>query len=129
MHEDSAAVNFNEPSYYKRHLLTNGLSLRYMGKGFSVNSTTGHQFLKDDMRMDQDYSPLSVFSIRQQQKEYSISQEITIKSENQHNYQWVVGAFGFSNHRTIDTPVAIKEDGMAAMQSILMHWLIIRISR
>ncbi len=119
MHEDSAAVNFNEPSYYKRHLLTNGLSLRYMGKGFSVNSTTGHQFLKDDMRMDQDYSPLSVFSIRQQQKEYSISQEITIKSENQHNYQWVVGAFGFSNHRTIDTPVAIKEDGMAAMQSIL----------
>lgn len=119
MHADSTAVNFNEPSSYKRHLLTNGLSIRYLGDGFSVNSTTGHQFLKDDMKMDQDYSPLSVFSIRQQQKEYSISQEITMKSENQRNYQWVVGAFGFSNHRTIDTPVALKKDAMTAMQSKL----------
>ncbi len=119
MHADSTAVNFNEPSSYKRHLLTNGLSIRYMGEGFSINSTTGHQFLKDDMRMDQDYTPLSVFSIRQRQKEYSISQEITVKSENQRNYQWVVGAFGFSNNRNIDTPVALKEDAVGALQAQL----------
>ncbi len=119
MHQDSTAVNFNEPSSYNRHLLTNGLSLRYLGNGFSVNSTTGYQFLKDDMKMDQDYTPLSVFSIRQQQKEHSISQEITVKSENRRKYNWVIGAFAFGDHRTIDTPVSIKKDGMAAMQAQL----------
>ena len=113
MHEDSTAVNFNEPSSYDRHLLTNGLSLRYLGNGFSVNSTTGYQFLKDDMKMDQDYTPLSVFSIRQEQKEHSFSQEITIKSENRSRYNWVVGAFAFADNRLVNTPVTIKKDGTA----------------
>jgi len=118
MHEDSTAVNFNEPSSYKRNLVTNGLSLQYLGDGFSLNSTTGYQFLKDDMKMDQDYTPLSVFSIRQQQTQHSVSQEITLKSETQGKYRWVVGLFGFYDHRTIDTPVSIKKEGVAGLQSV-----------
>ncbi len=69
--------------------------------------------------MDQDYSPKSVFSIRQMQEQHSLSQEITVKSGTQRKYRWVVGAFGFYDHRVIDTPVAIKEEGMAAMQGHL----------
>lgn len=116
MHRDSTASSFNEPSSYDRHLFTNGLSLDYTGNGYSVHSTTGFQYLKDDMKMDQDYSPKSVFSIRQMQKQRSLSQEITVKSDNNRRYRWVLGAFGFYDHREIDTPVAIKEDGMVAMQ-------------
>lgn len=111
MHQDSSAVNFNEPSSYNRHLVTNGLSLQHMGNEYSVNSTTGYQFLKDDMRMDQDYTPMSIFAIRQEQTQHSISQEITVKSENERRYRWVVGAFGFYDHRLINTPVTIKKDG------------------
>lgn len=119
MHLDSSAVNFNEPSSYDRHLITNGLSLDFKGNGYSVHSTTGYQFLKDDMRMDQDYTPRSVFSIRQMQKQHSLSQEFTVKSDNRSRYRWVLGAFGFYDHRVINTPVAIKEDGMAIMQGHL----------
>ena len=119
MHKDSTASNFNEPSSYDRHLFTNGLSLDYTGKGYSVHSTTGYQYLKDDMKMDQDYSPKSVFSIRQMQEQHSVSQEITVKSDAQRKYRWVVGAFGFYDRRVIDTPVAIKKDGMVAMQGHL----------
>ena len=119
MHKDSTASNFNEPSSYDRHLFTNGLSLDYSGQGYSVHSTTGFQYLKDDMKMDQDYSPKSVFSIRQMQKQHSLSQEITVKSDSQRKYRWVLGAFGFYDHRVIDTPVAIKEEGIAAMQAHL----------
>ncbi|MDD3909704.1 MAG: TonB-dependent receptor, partial [Proteiniphilum sp.] len=116
MHKDSTASNFNEPSSYDRHLFTNGLSLDYSGKGYSIHSTTGYQYLKDDMKMDQDYSPKSVFSIRQMQKQHSLSQEITVKSDAQRKYRWVLGAFGFYDHRVIDTPVAIKEEGIAALE-------------
>lgn len=119
MHKDSTASNFNEPSSYDRHLFTNGLSLDYSGQGYSVHSTTGFQYLKDDMKMDQDYSPKSVFSIRQMQRQHSLSQEITVKSDSQRKYRWVLGAFGFYDHRVIDTPVAIKEEGIAAMQAHL----------
>ena len=119
MHKDSTASSFNEPSSYDRHLFTNGLSLDYTGHGYSVHSTTGFQYLKDEMKMDQDYSPKSVFSIRQMQEQHSVSQEFTVKSDNSRRYRWVLGAFGFSDHRVIDTPVAIKEDGMDAMQGHL----------
>ena len=116
MHEDSTAASFNEPSSYDRHLFTNGLSLDYTGNGYTIHSTTGFQYLKDDMKMDQDYSPKSVFSINQKQKQRSVSQEVTMKSDTKTNYRWVVGAFGFVDHREIDTPVALKEDMIAVMQ-------------
>jgi outer membrane receptor protein involved in Fe transport len=117
MHIDSTTSRFNEPSSYDRHLFTNGLSLDWTGIGYSIHSTTGFQYLKDDMKMDQDYTSNSVFSIRQMQKQHSLSQEITMKSNNDSRYRWVVGAFGFIDRRVIDTPVALKKDMIAFMQS------------
>jgi outer membrane receptor protein involved in Fe transport len=117
MHVDSTAASFNDPSSYDRHLFTNGLSLDYTGKGYSVHSTTGFQYLKDDMKMDQDYSPKSVFSINQKQEQHSVSQEVTVKSDSEGNYRWVVGAFGFYDRRVIDTPVALKDEMVAFLQS------------
>jgi len=35
------------------------------------------------MKMDQDYSPKSVFSLNQKQTQYSVSQEITVKSDSE----------------------------------------------
>lgn len=119
MHVDSTRSNFNEPSSYDRHLFTNGLSLEWRRSGFTVHSTTGFQYLKDDMKMDQDYTSNSVFSINQKQKQHSISQEFTVKSDLNKTYSWVLGAFGFYDRRVVDTPVAIKEDGMVAMQGHL----------
>ena len=113
MHADSTYVNFNDPASYSRHLVTSGLSLRYLGRGFSINSTTGYQFLRDNMKMDQDFSPLSVFNIRQQQRQRSFSQEITLRSENHNRYRWVVGAFGFLDNQNINTTVGIGQDGTA----------------
>ena len=117
MHIDSTAVNFNEPSSYKRKLFSQGLSLKYQGDGFVLNSNTGYQYLNDEMYMDQDYSPRSVFSILQEQNQHSISQEITFKSDKKDRYNWVVGAFGFYDYRKVSTPVALKEDGVKMLQN------------
>ncbi|MDD4698275.1 MAG: TonB-dependent receptor, partial [Fermentimonas sp.] len=117
MHVDSTESSFNEPSSYDRHLFTNGLSLDLHRNGYSIHSTTGFQYLKDDMKMDQDYTSNSVFSINQMQEQHSISQEFTVKSVADRRYRWVVGAFGFYDRRVIDTPVALKKDMIAFMQS------------
>ncbi len=119
MHVDSTTANNNDPSSYKRDLFTNGLTLNYKGDGYSINSTTGYQYLNDKMVMDQDYTKLSVFTITQRQKQHSVSQEFTLKSENSSNYKWVYGLFGFIDNREVDTPVTLKEDAVAVMQSQL----------
>ncbi len=119
MHEDSTTATTNDPSSYHRDLLVNGLTLNYKGNGYSLNSTTGYQYLNDKMEMDQDYTELSVFSLTQRQKQHSASQEFTIKSENNINYKWVYGLFGFIDHRKIDTPVVLKEDAIASLQKQL----------
>ncbi len=119
MNVETSRIDNNDPMSYDRDLFTNGLSLRYFGHGYSVNYTAGYQFLNDNMEVDQDFSPLSIFTLNQLQKEHSISNELTVKSENSRDYQWVVGAYGFRNRKTIEAPVTIKSDGMAVLQAQL----------
>jgi outer membrane receptor protein involved in Fe transport len=64
------------------------------------------------MLMDQDFSPKSIFTLRQTQKPKAISEEIAIKSNTPHNYQWSFGLFGFYNDFHIEGPVTFKEDGI-----------------
>ena len=105
-------IDFNSDAYYKRKLFTNGLSLKYRGDGFEVNSITGYQYLNDEMNMDQDYTPKSYFYINQRQKQNSISQEFTIKSTNSSNYQWSGGLYGFYDYLHTTPPVYMMQDGI-----------------
>ncbi|NDV70242.1 TonB-dependent receptor [Dysgonomonas sp. 25] len=108
----SDEIDYNSDGYYKRKLFTNGLALRYAGEGYEINSTTGYQYLNDEMNMDQDYTPLSVFQINQRQKESSLSQEVTIKSASDSWYQWSAGVFGFYDYLHTTPPVYMMQDGI-----------------
>ena len=108
-------VNINDPSSYKRLVITNNLSLNYQADLFSVSSTTGYQYFKDDMLMDQDFSPLSIFTLNQKQKQNAISEEISIKSLAGSNYQWSFGLYGFYNALETDGPVDFKADGISTV--------------
>jgi len=109
---ETGDVDYNSEGYYKRKLFTNGLALRYSGNGYELNSTTGYQYLNDDMNMDQDYTRLSIFQINQKQRQNSISQEITIKSTNKSDYQWSWGGYGFYDYLHTTPPVYMMEDGI-----------------
>ena len=56
-----------------------------------MTSTTGFQFLKDDMFMDQDFSRLDLYSLQQKQKSKVLSEEIAIKSKDNERWQWANG--------------------------------------
>ena len=49
-------ININDPSSYKRTVIANNLSLEYRNEHVILSSITGHQYFKDDMKMDQDFS-------------------------------------------------------------------------
>lgn len=105
-------VNINDPSSYKRTVIANNLSLDYRNGLIALSSVTGYQYFKDDMRMDQDFSPLSIFTLNQKQRQHAFSQEIAIKSDTRQNYQWSFGVYGFYDGLHTDGPVDFKEDGI-----------------
>lgn len=107
-----APVNINDPSSYKRTMLASSLLLEYKTDKFLLSSTTGYQYLNDDMKMDQDFSPKSVFILNQMQKQNAVSQEVAIRSNTEQNYRWSFGAYGFYSGLDTDGPVTFKEDGI-----------------
>lgn len=109
---ETREINSNSEGFYKRKLFTNGLSFKYKGDGYEVNSISGYQYLNDDMGMDIDYTPKSYYEINQRQRQNSISQEFTIKSTNSSNYQWSNGVFGFYDYLHTNPPVYMLEDGV-----------------
>jgi outer membrane receptor protein involved in Fe transport len=105
-------VRIGDPSSYGRNVLTHSLRLEYRARRFTLSSVSGYQRLSDDMQMDQDFSPKTLFVLNQQQKQKSFSEEATIKSHNSGNYQWSFGLYGFLNELSTECPVTFKEDGV-----------------
>ena len=105
-------ISYNDPNRYDRFGLSNGTTLLYEGDGFRFSSTTSYQYLSDNMTLDQDFTPASMFTIRQSQTENAVTQEFLLKSDNDRAWQWVGGAFGFYKHISMDAPVTFKSDGI-----------------
>ena len=117
--KETAAVSINDSSTYNRRMIGNQLRLEYKSNQFTLSSTTGYRHLKDNMNMDQDFSPLSIFTLNQKQKQNAFSQEIALKSNQPTNYQWSVGLYGFYDDLHTDGPVTFKEDGVkTVLQSV-----------
>ena len=105
-------ININDPSTYRRTVLSQNLSLTYRNEQVLFTSTTGYQYLNDDMKMDQDFSPKAIFTLNQKQKQHAVSQEFALRNQTQSNYQWTFGLYGFYNDLHTDGPVTFKEDGI-----------------
>ncbi len=106
------AINHNDPCTYDRFGFVEGLTFRHEGRGFSLSSTTGWQYTDDDMGLDNDFSPKSLFSLRQTQKEHTFTQEVVARSSTPRRWQWISGFFGFHRALKSAAPVTFKRDGI-----------------
>ncbi|MCD8186957.1 MAG: TonB-dependent receptor [Rikenellaceae bacterium] len=107
-----ALIDHNDPCTYERFTLTDGLTFRYHRAGWDFSSTTSYQFTDDDMVMDQDFRPVSIFTLRQTQKEHALTQELVLRTDTQAPWQWMTGIFGFYKHNRMRAPVTFKRDGI-----------------
>lgn len=110
------SVNYNDPCGYDRVIVSNGLFLKYNTDKVQFSSATGYQFLDDEMVLDQDFSPRSIFAMTQAQHENSLTEEFVIKPYNsQSDYKWLFGAFGFYKGLEVAAPVTFKKDGISSL--------------
>lgn len=108
----SGEIAYNDPCSYSRTLLSDGLTIRYDAARFSVSSLTGYQYSDDEMMLDQDFLPLSYFTLRQALREHSLTEDLVFRSHDGRRYGWLFGLFGFYRHGTMEAPVQFKQTGI-----------------
>ena len=107
-----ANPNLNDLSSYNRKTLNNGISTKYFYQDLILTFSLAHQYLEDQMNIDQDFSPMSIFTLQQNQKQHMLNGEAVIKSVTTGDYKWLVGVNGFAQKINMTAPVSFKEDGI-----------------
>ncbi len=110
----TAAVAYNDPSDYRRSTASAGITVEHQLEQIAISSITSYQWTDDEMNLDQDFTPQSMFTLTQRQKEHAVTQEIVLKSKNR-PYEWLVGLFGFYKGLNTSAPVTFKEDGIRTL--------------
>ncbi len=108
----SGEIAYNDPCGYRRTTLSNGLTLRRDTERFAFSSITSYQYSDDRMRLDQDFLPLSYFTLQQALREHCVTEEAVFRSTDRTGYGWLFGAFGFYRHGTMSAPVEFKQTGV-----------------
>ena len=111
----SDTISYNDECSYSRNLLTAGLTLAKETDRTSFHSVTGFQNFKDALKLDQDFSTASLFTLHQNQDYHALTQEFVYKSTDLRPFQWVFGAFGSVGMTETLAPVQFKQDGIATM--------------
>lgn len=114
---DSLKVNYNDSSSYKRSVFVAGFTFGKVSDLFTFNSVTGFQMLNDDMWMDQDFTPSSIFTLNQKQKIKALTQEFVFKSGKKTRWEWTNGIFASFQIKNTDSPVKFKSDGIVMLEN------------
>lgn len=73
---ETGEINYNDTCFYRRFTVNDGLSLTYRGDGWSLVSITTLQHIDDNMTLDQDFLPLSYFTLTQKQRETALTEDV-----------------------------------------------------
>ncbi|MBQ5922379.1 MAG: TonB-dependent receptor [Alistipes sp.] len=109
-------VNYNSPSGYMRYSFSDGLVLSHAGEKVNFSATTTYQFMHDRMRMDNDLTPRSLFTLEQEQHEHAFTEDIVLRSNDKsRRWQWITGAYGFYKKIDMSAPVSLLSDGISEL--------------
>ena len=107
---DSETKHFSEPQTtllngYKRQMVNSGLNVTYRTPSLLLASTTSHQYLYDQMVMDQDYLPEDYLQLEQRQKMNAITQELSLRYLGGGTWNHASGVFFSKQWLKTDGPV------------------------
>ncbi|MCH5224612.1 MAG: TonB-dependent receptor [Muribaculaceae bacterium] len=106
-------IEYNDTCFYRRFTFTDGLTVGYRNKDFTLTSITSVQHIDDNMTLDQDFLPESYFTLTQKKRETSLTEELVFRgSAVDSRYSWLAGAMGFYKHLNMNAPVTFKDVGI-----------------
>lgn len=109
-------VSYNDEGSYRRISVIEGMSARWQGDALTAEGAASIQVLSDDMRMDQDYTPASIFTLQQRQSSGAGTLEIRLRrSDRTAPWQPQTGFFALYKHNHLTAPVTFKRDGIQTL--------------
>lgn len=113
--ESLSDVSYNDLCAYRRLNITEAVKIRKDAGQYSLSSISSVQVLLDRMDLDQDFTPRSMFTLAQIQREGAITQELILKPKSAWKkdwWNWQSGAFMFWKFNRMSAPVEFKQDGI-----------------
>jgi len=107
----SGEISYNDPCFYKRTTVSDGLTVTWQADKFKLSSITSWQYINDNMTLDQDFLPESYFVLTQRRHENALTQDIVINGKKD-CWEWLGGAFLFYKDAVMSAPVTFKETGI-----------------
>ena len=105
-------VCYNDEASYRRIGINDCLTIRYDWQKVSLASTTSYQYLDDKMVLDQDFLPLSIFTLEQAKRQHDVTEELILRSRSSSPYQWLCGAMLFYKNQQMSAPVEFLKEGI-----------------
>ena len=105
-------INYNDTCFYRRNILSDGLTVKWSHRNWTLSSITSVQYIDDNMTLDQDFLPLSYFTLTQRRHETNLTQDIVARGNAGKHYSWLGGLFAFYQHHSMHAPVTFKEHGI-----------------
>lgn len=105
-------IAYNDSCRYDRLTLSDGLTIQYETERFSLSSITSYQLTDDDMRLDNDFTPLDYFTLQQKIKEHVVTEDLIFRSRGERTYNYLFGAYGFYRAQKMEAPVLFKTTGV-----------------
>lgn len=103
--QKTASINYNQASSYDRTLFSNALKLIYEGENWELLNTVSGQYLDDVQRIDQDFTPDSLYFVNQMQLQHMLADECTVRSKGNRRLNWLAGTFVFTHRLGSDVDV------------------------
>jgi len=110
---ETGEISYNDTCFYRRTNVMDGLTVRKDFGDWSLSGIASYQFIDDNMTLDQDFTPLSYFTLTQKRKEHAATTDIIARSRaHTAGYDWMLGAFGYFRRYTMQAPVTFLSDGI-----------------
>lgn len=109
-------ISNNREHRYRRSLTNVGLNTEYLAEDWQMNAVTGFQSLGDRMTLDQDFLRPDIYTMEQNQRINTLTQEVTFRSRSRVGekplWQWVSGANFMYQWLHTEAPVTFHSDGL-----------------
>lgn len=105
-------IAYNDTCFYRRLLLTDGLTVKWRVGKVNLSSITSVQYISDNMTLDQDFRPEPYFTLTQRKHETGVTQDFVASMAPVANWNWTAGIFGFYKHLRMDAPVTFLATGI-----------------
>ena len=109
-------IDYNDNSGYKRLTAMDGFRLKADLGSWKISSVASVQMLFDSMNMDQDFTPESIFTLNQTQRQLAATQELILKP-SAHPDWWdgQTGMFIMAKFNRMSAPVDFLEGGIKSL--------------